>query len=116
MLEGWSMQTGRIQIFDQLLAQFIKTASCSTAKSFVKYCLVYSSLQYNKISYLIAARTTKNVGAFSLSCIAGSRLFVTQYNVMDILGGWPEERENAKCLINEHEHTQGNNNNNNNNN
>ena len=59
---------------------------------------------------------TKIIGGFSLSCIAGSCLLVTQYNVVDILGGWcMEEGENAKCLITEHEHAQGNNNNNNNN-
>ena len=93
-------QTGRIQIFDQLSALFIKTASSSTAKSFVKYCLVYSSLQCKKISYLIAARMTKNAGAFSLSSIAGSHLFVTQYNVLDILGGWRRVKM-RKCLITE---------------
>ena len=100
----YTTQTGRIQIFDQLSAHFIKTASSSTTKSFVKYCLVYSSLQCKKISYLIAARMTKNVGAFSLSCIVGSRLFVTQYKVLDILGGWMR-----KCLITEEAgaHVQG---------
>ena len=46
----YTTQTGPIQIFDQLSAHFIKTASSSTAKSFVKYCLVYSSLQCKKIS------------------------------------------------------------------
>ena len=108
----YTTQTGRIQIFDQLSAHFIKTASSSTAKSFLKYCLAYSSLQCVKILYLIAARVTKNVGAFSLSSIAGSSLFVTQYNVMDILRGGGEEGENAKCLI--AEHTPGKNNNSNN--
>ena len=57
------------------------------------------------------------MSAFSLSLsILHCRevLFVTQYNVLDILGGGGvEEVENAKCLITEHEHAQGNNNNNN---
>ena len=57
------------------------------------------------------------MSAFSLSLsILHCRevLFVMQYNVLDILGGWGvEEGENAKCLITEHEHAQGNNNNNN---
>ena len=78
-------QTGRIQIFDQLSARFIKTASSSTAKSFVSI----AWFTVTKTLHLIAARMTKNVRAFSLSlCIAGSCLFVTQYNVLDILGGW----------------------------
>ena len=42
----YTTQTGRIQIFDQFSAHFIKTASSSTAKSFVKYCLVYSARKY----------------------------------------------------------------------
>ena len=43
----YTKQTGRIQIFDQLSAHYIKTASFSMAKSFVKYCLVYSARKYN---------------------------------------------------------------------
>ena len=41
---------------------------------------------------------TKNVGAYSLSCIAGSRLFVTQYNVMDILAGWRKVKMRKCCI------------------
>ena len=48
----YTTQTGRIQIFDQLSAHFIKTASFSMAKSFVKYCLVYSARKYNIWSLL----------------------------------------------------------------
>ena len=70
----YTTQSGRIQIFDQLSAHLIKTASSSTAKSFVKYCLV---LQCKKILHLIARagrpRMTKNVGAFSLSAVCSSR-------------------------------------------
>ena len=45
-------------------------------------------------------RMTKNVGARSLFCIAGSHLFVTQCNVMDILVGREgvQEGENVKML------------------
>ena len=42
----YTTQTGQIQIFDKLSAHFIKTASSSTAKSFVKYCLVNSARKY----------------------------------------------------------------------
>ena len=79
----YTTQTGRIQIFDQLSAHFFKTASSSTAKLFVKYCLVYSLV-------------------YAIQCHGHFR--------------GVEEGENAKCLITEHEHTQGNNKNNNNNN
>ena len=54
------------------------------------------------------------MSAFSLSLsILHCRevLFVTQYNVCGYFrgGGGVEESENAKCLITEHEHAQGNN-------
>ena len=54
--------TSRIQIFDQLSAHFIKTASSSMAKAF---CEVFPGLQWKKILHLIAAGMTKHVGAFT---------------------------------------------------
>ena len=95
----YTTQTGRIQIFDQVSAHFTKTASSSTAKSIVKYCLAYSSLQCKRILYLIAARMTKNVGAFSLSCIACRPSFAR--HAIQCHGHFRgvEEGENAKMLI-----------------
>ena len=76
--------------------------SSSNAKSFLKYCLAYSSVQCKKILYLIAARMTlKNVGAFSLSC---RQPFARHAILCHGHFRGVEEGENAKCLMTEHEH------------
>ena len=99
-----------MQIFDQLSVHFIKTTSSSTAKSFVS--ISWFTVHENITS---AARMTKNVGAFSLSLsiLHCRELFVRHAIQCPGYFRGVEEGENAKCLITEHEHAQGNNNNNN---
>ena len=76
---------------------------------------VLLGLQCTKTLHLIAARMTKNVGAFSLSLsiLHCRELFVRHAIQCPGYFRGVEEGENVNCLITEHEDAQGNNNNNN---